>query len=386
MRHSLLRYFRLRLIYIAAIFLLVVWVGAVGQSNDARFPTPVSSNEIVDSIAARDIGDSRLTDYFYTFTGLPGDLLITLESKNLNGDLDVFTAGELRPLLKITFYAESGGPSTKNIYLRRRESLILRVEARTPNDDPGTYRIRFTGSFEPISGGALEADSEKPGESNKGSGRTSDRKATRVSSVGARIDEPAEEVAASPTPKPTPDSTAQPKAEPVTEKTATKQPPRETTARTGRGRRPASRRTPPKPSTPAETTAGNTKDSASESAEKPSSETAAENATAPAGSTTTDKSAGEEGEKKTASAKKPEPYRRPSVRRTPVRKPPPNPAPEPENKARLVIEIKDGTRHEFMMSNIRKVTVENGEIVVVANDGVTQRISMSKVARMSIGP
>jgi hypothetical protein len=38
------------------------------------------------------------------------------------------------------------------------------------------------------------------------------------------------------------------------------------------------------------------------------------------------------------------------------------------------------------MSNIRKVTVENGEIVVEANDGFTQRISMTKVARMSIGP
>jgi hypothetical protein len=52
----------------------------------------------------------------------------------------------------------------------------------------------------------------------------------------------------------------------------------------------------------------------------------------------------------------------------------------------LVIEEKDGTRREFLMNNVRKVTVENGEIVVVANDGYTERISMARVARMSIGP
>jgi hypothetical protein len=51
-----------------------------------------------------------------------------------------------------------------------------------------------------------------------------------------------------------------------------------------------------------------------------------------------------------------------------------------------VIEEKDGTRREFLMSNLRRVTVENGEIVVVANDGHTERIPMSTVARMSIGP
>jgi len=52
----------------------------------------------------------------------------------------------------------------------------------------------------------------------------------------------------------------------------------------------------------------------------------------------------------------------------------------------LVIEQKDGTRRVFLMSDVRKVTVENGEIVIEGNDGDTQRISMTVVARMSIGP
>src|SRR5436853_7812363 len=103
-------------------------LSAAAQSTDAEFPTPIRSNEINGTIAPRDVGDPRLTRYFYSFTGTPGDLIVTVESHNLEGDVDVFTAGTLRPLGKISMYAgvsTSGG--TKTIYLRTRESLILRV-------------------------------------------------------------------------------------------------------------------------------------------------------------------------------------------------------------------------------------------------------------------
>src|ERR1041384_8115657 len=134
--------------------LLLLAVGSVSaQSIDPNAPSPVRSNNLTGRIAARDLGDARLTDHYYTFTGTPGDLLITVNSTNLNGDIDVFTATTLRPLLKLTLYAESPAPVTKGIYLRKREELILRVEARSPNDDAGTYQLSFGGSFEPIVGG-----------------------------------------------------------------------------------------------------------------------------------------------------------------------------------------------------------------------------------------
>ena len=100
----------------------------IGQSTQ-KTPTSVAASDIVSSIAARDLGDSRMTQHFYHFAGMPGDVLITVKSNNLNGDVDVFTAGTLRPLLKFTLYAESSSAATKGIYLRRREELILRVEA-----------------------------------------------------------------------------------------------------------------------------------------------------------------------------------------------------------------------------------------------------------------
>ncbi|HEX8891590.1 MAG TPA: hypothetical protein VF779_20745, partial [Pyrinomonadaceae bacterium] len=135
----------------ALIFVSLSSASALAQSTDAEFPTPIRSNEISGTITPRDLGDPRLTRYFYLFTGTPGDLNVTVESRNLEGDIDVFTAGTLRPLAKVSVYADSGvSGGTKTIYLKTRESLVLRIEARTPNDNDGSFRVRFDGGFEPI--------------------------------------------------------------------------------------------------------------------------------------------------------------------------------------------------------------------------------------------
>ena len=372
----------------AAAFSLLVVGSVYAQSTDARFPTPVQTSEVLGTIAARDIGDARLTDYFYTFTGVPGDLLITFESRNLNGDLDIFTAGELRPLLKITVYAESGSPVTKSIYFRKRESLILRVEARSPNDDSGTYHIRFSGSFEPVAGGPLAAESEaKTAEPSKPS---SGKRGTKVSSVGARIEEPAAEVAAAPTPAPTPAAT----------ETATNAP-----AKNARGRRPATRRTATKPpikeaKEPAKTSveaanetvadADAAKDAAKKAAKKDVTETETKPAATPTAGNVT--AAGENkpvpANEDSKTANKRASARRGTGRRTPTPKPAPKPAVEPpaESGPRLVIEVKDGTRIEHFMTSVRRVTVENNQVVVVGRDGKVERVPMANVVRMSIGP
>src|ERR671938_211357 len=125
----------------------------------------------------------------------------------------LFTAGTLRPLLKLTVYAESTAPVTKGIYLRKREDLILRIEARSPNDDEGTYRLFFGGSFEPMPGGPDIAEAETTATPKPPETTASGRKTKRVSSVGATIAEPEptpSEVAAAPTPTPEPTPEAKP--------------------------------------------------------------------------------------------------------------------------------------------------------------------------------
>jgi len=317
------------------------------QSADIAWPSPVRSNEVMGKIGARDLGDPRLTDHFYAFTGKPGDVLITVDSRNLNGDIDVFTFTGLRPLLKFTVYAGSSSPITKSIYLRNQEDLILRVEGRTPNDDDAVYRIHLGGAFESITSGPLAehedamqlaTSEEVPGKGGR-----------RVSSVGARIEEPRSEVAEAPTPEPTP--VAPTDREP---KTATSKPP----SRSSRARRPTPRKTrPAAPPKREETTAAN---------ESENTTAATEPAAEP---------------KPPTAAKRP-PRRRPTTRGA---RPPASQEPE-ESGPRLMIETDDGTLVDRYMSSVRRVTVENGQVVVVGKDGKVQRIPLASVVRMTISP
>lgn len=330
----------------------------LAQSIDISAPSPVRANEVAGTIAARDLGDSRLTDHFYTFTGRAGDLLITVESKNINGDVDLFTAGGLRPLMKFTLHAESNSPVTRALFLRKREDLILRVEARSPNDDEGIYRIRFGGSFEPVPGNdPLGEVSEQTSEPSTVVSRSGSR---RVSSVGARIAEPpaaVEDVAAAPTPQPTPEEVTG--RTPTPEPTATAEPATpapEPAPRRRRGRVPPVRRTPaPAPARTDEQ--------------------------ARAGTTATEIAS------EVSKAESPAPAPRRAGRRGSSNRPTEKiPVPEPPTGPRLVIQLHDGTSTERFMSTIRRVTVENNQIVVVRRDGVIERTQMLEVLRMAIEP
>ncbi|HEV7747760.1 MAG TPA: hypothetical protein VGO56_22360 [Pyrinomonadaceae bacterium] len=327
---------------------------SAAQSTDVAWPSPVRENEIRGTINARDLGDPRVTDHFYAFTGLPGDVLITLDSRNLNGDIDVFTSSNLRPLLKFTVYAGTASPITKSIYLRKQEDLILRVEGRTPNDDEATYRLHFGGAFEPITSGPLAEHEDalqhsSVAEVSKGS--------KRVTSVGARIDEPLAAVVEAPTPEPTPAGPTETAPKPVT--TA------RTTTRNTRPRRPVTRKTrpvqPPKPDNASKPDQTDAKDAAKdETAEKPTVEGT---------------------EPKTTEV--PE---RPARRGKPTRSAPkPAPAEQTDDSGpRLVIETSDGTLVNRSMGGVRRVTVENGQVVVIGKDGKIQRIPLASVVRMVI--
>ena len=341
--------------FITALFLtlLVIVPTVAAQSTDQSLPTPVLANEINGRIAALDLGDPRLTRHFYAFEGVPGDLLVTLSSHNLNGDIDVFTAVTFRAIMKITMYAGGNALSaevTKGFYLRARQVLILRVEARTPNDDPGTYQIRFRGAYEPFSGGIPVA--EESTEQSTAAGQTGGNK-TRLSSVGARIEEPP------------PDTTAKP-AEKSAEETAN------SSTSSAKVTKPKSGKTPP-PRTargrPARTT--RTKPATTESEAKP------EPAKTEAAKTETP----EEKKEPAPGEEKPAVSDKPSTTDKPTQEPV-----VPKPGARLIIEETDGTKIDRPMSTVRRVVVEGGTIVIVLKTGRIERIPMSLVAKMSIEP
>lgn len=338
------------------IWLVLLFASLAGhtraQSTDVAWPSPVRSNEVMSRIAARDIGDPRVTDHFYAFTGTPGDVLITVDSRNLNGDIDIFTYSGLRPLLKFTVYAGSSSPITKSIYLRKREDLIVRVEGRTPNDDEAAYRLRFGGAFEPITSGPL-AEHEDAIQAAT-AGVESEQKGRRVSSVGARIEEPRIEVVEAPAPQPTPVESTE--SEP---KVATTKP----TPRSTRVRRPVTRRK--RPAEPPKSEEATAKSEAENKAPAEGTETPTEST-----------------ETKAPTATRSEARSKPATTaaETPTAQDPGEAGP------RLIIETNDGTLVDRDMSSVRRVTVERGTVVVVGRDGKIQRIPLANVVRMTIAP
>jgi hypothetical protein len=330
-----------------------------GQSSDQGLPTPILNNEINGKIKPLDLGDPRATRHFYAFEGSPGDLLITIDSKNLNGDIDVFTAVTFRPLMKTTVYASSqSGEVTKGIYLRTHQIMILRVEARTPGDELGTYHIRFGGTFERFSGGipVAEATSAESEETTEKSG------ANRLTSVGATIPRPPSEsvetAEAKPSPSPTPESVAEKPAE----ETATAKKTATSTSRRTTSRPPPRRST--RPASKPTSSAKKTEPARIEPPPKTETETAKTEPEKPS-------------EEKPAVTEKPAETAPPSAKTR---------TQEAFPAARLIIEEKDGTRIDRPMSTVRRVTIEGNVIVIILKTGKIERVAMADVARMSIEP
>ena len=307
------------------------------QSSDQNFPTPVTTNEIVGVIKARDIGDSRLTTYFYAFDGIQGDIFINVVSKNLSGDIDIFAVEGLKPLTKMVVYADADANETgRLVYLRKPERLLLRVEGRTPGDDPATFRIKFAGSFvalKPVKGS--DGDAPVIAAQKEGSG-------IRVNSVGTIIE-----------PKPK-------KLPPVT-------PPKEKAEVAG---------TPEKP------------------LEKPKTKEIEANASKEPVSTRANTA---KTVKETPVEPKNKPKSRPAkpktdavVTKPPVTKTPPTTAktaekaPDPLANIRLVIQLKDGTVIEKRLNEIVKFSVDSGMLTVIGKNGNINRYSMLAVSKVTI--
>lgn len=341
---------------------------ALAQSTDQRFPTPVRTNEIVGTIKARDVGDSRLTTYYYTFEGEQGDLFINVQSRNFTGDIDVYVMTGQRPLTKIVTYADIAENETgRVVYLRKPERLLLRIEGRSPGDEDASIRVKFAGSF---AASKLEdvAEPELP-------------KTTAENTAGIRVNSVGTIIEVIPKTKPTPDAVAEkteerqpepkaeeekksgeteavaevkePEKEPEAKKTEVvvtdpleeKKPEPAPKATTANRRNRRARNTPPPV------------DKAAESAETPTEPVA-------------------EAETKTTAV-----TGRRSRRAAAAKK---EPAPDPMAGVNLVIQLKDGGVIERPMSEVLKFSVERAVLTVIHKNGTIGRYQMAEVASVTI--
>ena len=323
------------------------------QSTNQSFPTPVSSNEISGTIKARDIGDARLTSYFYTFNGNQGDIFINVVTKNLDGDIDVFTADNLRPLTKIRVYSDNPeGETGRVIYLRQPQKLILRIEGKTPTDEPATFRIKFAGSFQAIAGNG-ETEEKDPEVANK------EETDVRVNSVGTIIE-------VKPKPKPTPKpSTAKVETE------ESKKPDEKT--ETERVETRTAKKDEPEPE---------------EKEDKKPEVVVTENI--PAKKDETDEKRDEKvAEKETPEENNPATESRVKPKKTRTARTEKKSEIAPVNPSelgniRLIVDFKDGRKIERPMSEILKFGVDKGILTIIAKDGSIGRYSILDIAKITV--
>ena len=338
------------------------------QSTNSSYPTAVTTNEISGTIKARDVGDGRLTSYYYTFNGNQGDIFLNVVTGNFNGDIDIFNADGLRPLSKIVIYADTSEIETgRVIYLRKPEKLILRIEGRTPNDDAGTFKIKFAGSFVAVSNAGEQEIPPVP------EVKSSNQTDIRVNSVGTIIE--------------------------VLPKTTA--PPKETTARNTEAEnavREISIQTADDNAVIADTGASKKNDTKIEIAEDSTKKAAevviTDNAlkSADAASTTTESvsptETAAENPAEIVADSKAKPTKSVAKTRTPpkpkktkVEKPI---EANPLENVRLIVVFKDGKKIERAMSDVLKVGVDKGVLTIISKDGAIGRYSILDVAKMTI--
>ena len=336
---------------------LMAAAAAFGQSVSQEFPTPISANELSGTIKARDLGDSRLTTYYYALNGDQGDLFLNLVTRNFTGDIDIFTVNGLRPMTKIVVYADYSESETgRAIYLRKPEKLLLRIQGRSPNDDEATFRLKFAGSFVAMRSDDVPPGPELPRVSQEPAGGVrvnsvgtilpslpkaaeSQPSATRseTESVLARLPEKGVAIEEKPS-KPIEGERAEPKPgeKSVAAPTASR--------RSSRNRPPA--KLPPLPER-----------SITEAPEKRADEKGADNA---GFRTLTDKRAARSAEE------------------------PAEPKVDPLASINLVIQFKDGNTLERKMSEVTRFSVDKGVLVVVLKTGGTTRYPIVDVAKVTI--
>ncbi|MEP6847575.1 MAG: hypothetical protein ABI999_01875 [Acidobacteriota bacterium] len=366
------------------------------QSSDQAFPTAVTASEVTGVIKARDIGDSRVTSYFYTFSGDQGDMFVNVVSKNFNGDIDIFIADGLRPLSKIVVYSDTSETETgRVIYLRKPEKLILRVEGRTPNDDPATFRLKFAGSFV----AAAETDERQLDLPDvKLDKNTSGIQVNSVGTIVAVTPKPKR------TPKPPPIASVKKPESAETEKrpgddkntdansnenSEARNPtdlpkenpkkievivsdnmPASTTEAPEVKKTPPSRTRTRKPPTRKRIETKDDSEAKVKVNDSKNAETAASENAKNANETKAD-------QKRPAVSKNPS-----RTRRTP--KPPETSAPDPLENIHLVIEFKDGSRIQKAMTEVFRFTVDHGILTVIYKDGSIGRYPIVDVLKTTI--
>lgn len=350
---------------IVVLFELLCAGFAAAQSTSQDFPTPVTSNEIAGTIKARDIGDSRLTTYFYTFNGDQGDVFINIVTRNFTGDLDVFTAAGLRSVTKIVIYAnDSENETGRAVYFRKTEKLLLRLQGRSPNDDPASFRIKFAGSFVAAKESNVLPEPELPKVT------AANDSGVRVNSVGTILP-----------PLPKPVTTKSDESDVAAIADTPKKDEQITETKGEQTKTDVEKRTQGLEVVVTDTTPTN--DDAAAAKRSPARRTPASRRKRPPVKTTEPKPPPDL-PAETTDAAAPPVKKAPTKRSAKKPKVVKEPVIDPLASIRLVIAFKDGKTLEKAMSEVFKFSVDKGVLTVILKDGSITRYAIVDVAKVTI--
>ena len=132
-----------RILLLSLLIMVATAVGVNAQSQDRDNPTPFVSNP------AKGNGTGKKVEYFYSFTGGPGEVALTVDLKakagSTNADVEVFDEDGNKIFYYYPNATSQNEHAVKRFTLNNKQLLILRVAL---DSSAGEYSIKLGGAVE----------------------------------------------------------------------------------------------------------------------------------------------------------------------------------------------------------------------------------------------
>lgn len=132
-----------RILLLSLLFIVATAVGANAQSQDRDNPTPFVSNP------AKGNGTGKKVEYFYSFTGGPGEVALTVDLKakagSTNADVEIFDEDGSKIFYYYPNATSQNEHAVKRFTLNNKQLLTLRVAL---DSSAGGYSIKLGGAVE----------------------------------------------------------------------------------------------------------------------------------------------------------------------------------------------------------------------------------------------
>jgi len=131
------------IVLLSLLLMVATMIGANAQSQDRDNPTPLTSNTIQGS------GIGKKVEYYYGFTGGPGEIVVTVDLKartgSTNADVEIFDEDASKIFYYYPNATSQNERAVKRVTLNSKQQLTLRLAL---DNSAGAYLIKLAGPVE----------------------------------------------------------------------------------------------------------------------------------------------------------------------------------------------------------------------------------------------